>query len=227
MHHIGGIAHLRLRRTDKAVEHLRWGSALRPNDATLHFDLGRALVHSARFTEADDVFAQLPPDWSRADDRLITLLRGYAAYRAKRYESAIRHLTSVRAPSEQIIELTAAAWTHWGIQLTRNRRLKSALIAFETATSLKKQAASSANHAAVRYQLGETKIAYQIWRRLARRHRDPALAFNISNYYDDELGNEAQAYRWLKKAVRISSAGHKDRIERLLVRKKALFGFSS
>ncbi|MEL7372248.1 MAG: hypothetical protein AAFN74_25200, partial [Myxococcota bacterium] len=227
MYHMVGVAHLRLRRVGRAVEALRRGIALQPNDAALQFDLGRALIRRASFAEADDVLNQLPAEWTRSDDRLVAMTRGYAAYRAKRYESAIRHLSTIRTPSSQITNLTAAAWTHWGIQLTKNRRFKSALIAFETASSLQKQIASTANHAAVRYQLGDTKSAYQVWRKLARRYRNPALAFNISTYYDDEVGNEAKAYRWLKKAAQRLTTTMKVDIDRLLLRKKTLFGFSS
>ena len=224
--HLLGLALLRADRTDDAVQTLRRVLPLRPHDARVRFDLGRALVRAQKYSEAVDVLTELDDEPAAGlDERAVALVRGYALYRNRNYAAATRRLRRIEVPSGEEKQLVRSAWLRHGDELANRNQWRSALAAFQKASELGRTVATRANVAAVEYQLGKAKRAYRTWRSLAKRHRLAALHFNIAIYFDDHVGNEAVAYRWYLKNVRLTKEGRRSELQAILRRKRDLFGF--
>ena len=227
-HHLLGLAYLWTGAVENAVTQLERASALQSDNRGVRIALGRALVRSRRYQDAMRVLESVEPS-GEAGLKLrqdFDLVKGYAAYKARRFEVATTVLASLGPLKSRPVEaLRFAAGQRWGLELVENGRLDEARQAFKAPVSKRDRRAQKTNVASVEYLLGRRKRAYGVWRGLAKRAAPVEVYYNIAIYLDDEEGRERAAYRWYRRYARKLPKPDRAAALAVLEKKRALFGF--
>ncbi len=226
--HLLGLAYLWTGAVGNAVTQLERAASLYPKDRGLQVALGRALVRNRRYQEAMRVLESVesPGEVGSKRRRDFDLVKGYAAYRARRFEAATTVLASWESMKSRPVEaLRFAAGQRWGLELVEDGRLNEARQAFKATVSKRDRKAQKTNVASVEYLLGRRKRAYGVWRGLAKHTAPAEVYYNIAIYLDDEEGKERAAYRWYRRYARKLPKPDRAAALAVLEKKRALFGF--
>ena len=220
-----GIAYLHASNAGQAAQTLRAALDAMPRGRSVRYELGRALVRARRYRQAANVFGTVESTGlAPNEEKIVRLSAGYAAYRAGDFETATNLVGLAAGRSKVLRSLHAAAWNQLGRSLAAKQQLQLALSAFKAANKVSRTVSSRANVAAIEYELGKSKRAYNTWRRMAKGSVPPQVYHNIAIYLDDEVGNEVAAYRWYRKYARRLPSDQRTSIKALVERKRELFG---